>query len=103
MSRWSDTVSLIGITEGTDAEGFPSNIEVTRAGIFANKLPVHSNEFYQASQAGYKIEKVFQVRTIDYEGEESLNYENEVYRIVRTYDKGEYIELSCEKRGDNHG
>jgi head-tail adaptor len=103
MSRFSDVVNLTSITEGTDAEGFPANVEVTRNNIFANKMPVHSAEFYQASQAGFTIQSLFQIRSIDYEGEESLTHNNEPYEVVRTYDKGEFVELSCERRDADYG
>lgn len=102
MSRWSDVISLTGITEGTDADGFPADVEVTRVNIFANKLPVRSTEFYQASQAGYKIEARFKIRLIDYQGEEKLIYEGIPYTIERTYETGEFVELSCERRDDSH-
>lgn len=103
MSRWSDVIKLVSVTEGVDEDGFPLNTELISSDIFANKLPVRSSEFYQASQAGYVISLVFRIRSIDYNGEESLVYEDETYRVVRTYDKGEFIELSCEKRDDDHG
>lgn len=103
VSRWSEVISLTGITEGVDADGFPANVEVTRENIFANKLPVRSSEFYQASQAGYTVSALFKIRSVEYEGEESLIHEGNIYRIIRTFDKGEYVELSCEKQGVNHG
>lgn len=102
MSRWSDVISLTGITEGTDLDGFPADVEVTRENIFANKLPVRSTEFYQASQTGYKIEARFKIRLIDYQGEEKLSYEGIPYTIERTYETGEFVELSCERRDDSH-
>lgn len=101
VSRWSDVISLISITEGKDADGFPINVEIVRDNIFASRLPVHSTEFYSASKEGYIISKVFKIRAIDFEGEESLVHENERYRIKRPYDKGEFIELSCERRDDS--
>lgn len=103
MSRWSDVIKLVSIGEGTDEDGFPAQVEVTGEDIFASKLPVRSSEFYQASQAGYLISATFKIRSIDYQGEESLIFEENPYRIVRTYDKGEFIELSCEKREVEHG
>lgn len=103
MSRWSDVINLIGVQEGTDEDGFPADVEVRSEDIYANKLPVKSSEFYQASQAGYLIASTFEIRSIDYQGEESLLFEEDLYRIVRTYDKGEFIELSCEKRDVDHG
>lgn len=103
MSRWSEVINLVSIGEGIDEDGFPAQIEVSGGDIFASKLPVKSSEFYQASQAGYLIVATFKIRSIDYQGEESLIFEEDPYHIVRTYDKGEFIELSCEKRDVEHG
>lgn len=103
MSRWSDVINLVSTEEYTDEDGFPVDVEVRGEDTFASKLPVKSSEFYQASQAGYLIAATFKIRSIDYQGEESLVFEEDLYRIVRTYDKGEFIELSCEKRDVEHG
>lgn len=103
MSRWSDVINLVSIDKNNDEDGFPVQVEVIGEDIFANKLPVKSSEFYQASQAGYLITLTIEIRSIDYQGEESLIFEGNPYRIVRTYDKGEFIELSCEKRDVAHG
>lgn len=103
VSRWSNVIKLVSIGEGTDEDGFPAKVEVTGDDIFASELPVKSSEFYQASQAGYLIAKTFKLRSADYQGEKSLVFEEESYRIVRTYGKGEFIELSCEKRDVDHG
>lgn len=102
VSRWSEVINLISIVDGADEDGFPTQIEVPGADIFASKLPVKSSEFYQASQAGYLISATFKIRSIDYEGEDLLMYEGQTFRIVRTYDKGEFIELSSEKRDIDH-
>lgn len=103
VSRWSDVIQLVSEGEGVDEDGFPAVIEVVGGEVFASKLPVKSSEFYQASQAGYLIAATFKLRSIDYQGEEALVFEGEPYRIVRTYDKGEFVELSCEKRDVEHG
>lgn len=103
VSRWSEVINLVSIVKGEDKDGFPENIEITGGDVFANELPVNSSEFYQASQAGYLIAVTFKIRSVDYQGEESLIFEKEPYRIVRTYKKGEFIELSCEKRAVEHG
>ena len=72
VSRWSDVIKLVSIGEGTDEDGFPAQIEVIGGDIFASKLPVKSSEFYQASQAGYLIAASFKLRSVNYQGEESL-------------------------------
>ncbi len=101
--RWSDVVDLIAVTEGTDASGFPSPVEVVRGSQFVNKKDVRSAEFYQAAAQGIQLETMFEMRSEDYQGEEYLTYESKRYSIERTYDRGEVVELVCQKRGDDHG
>ncbi|WP_188006820.1 phage head closure protein [Sporosarcina sp. ANT_H38] len=95
MSRFNDVIDLIKEIEGTDADGFPAVVTTERFNIFANRKGVRSSEFYQASQEGYALEVMFIIRSVDYESEESLRYKAKEYTIIRTYDKGEFIELVC--------
>jgi SPP1 family predicted phage head-tail adaptor len=100
--RWSDVVDLVGIVEGTDEYGFPTEEIVIRQNIFANKKSVRSNEFYLAKQSGIELQYMFEIRSIDYQGEEKIVYNGEEYRVERTYDKGEVIELVCSRKADDH-
>ena len=102
MARWSEVVNLIGLVEGTDEMGWPIEEEVERTNIFANKKSVRSNEYYLAKQGGVELQHMFEIRSIDYQGEEKLRYNGEVFEIERTYDKGEVIELVCSRRTDEH-
>jgi SPP1 family predicted phage head-tail adaptor len=64
--------------------------------VFANKKSIGQSEFYQAAATGLKPEIKFEVRTIEYEGERILEFNNSNYTILRTYDKnGEITELIC--------
>lgn len=95
MSRWGDIVDLIKETNGTDEEGYPAIVEMERKGIFANRKSIRSAEFYQASSVGYALEAMFIIRSEEYEDEELLRYNDKKFSIIRTYDKGEFIELIC--------
>ena len=99
---WSDVVTLIGVAEGMDDYGFPIQEKVIREGIYANKKSVRSNEFYMAKQSGINLSVMFEVRSIDYQGEEQLIHNNKEYNIERTYDKGEFVELTCSRKDDDH-
>lgn len=96
-------MDLIAEEEGTDDYGFPANIETRRTDLFVNKKDVRSSEFYQAAAQGIRLETMFEIRSMDYAGEELLEYEDTRYSIERTYDRGEIIELVCQSRGDDHG
>lgn len=99
---WSDVVSLVGIQEGTDEYGFPVEETVIRENVYANKKSVRSNEYYLAKQSGINLSVMFEVRSIDYQGEEKLIYDGEEYIIERTYDRGEFVELTCSRKDDAH-
>ena len=101
--RWSDVVDLISVVEGVDADGFPADVETIQSNIFVNKKDVRGSEFYQAAAQGIQLETMFEVRSLDYQGEEILLYEGKRYSVERTYDRGEITELVCQSRGDDHG
>lgn len=104
MSRWRDVIDLISVDpDGVDGEGYPLPVETTRTGIFANKKSATSAEFYRASQAGFTVDRVFVVRDADYDGEKLIQHEGDRYEVLRTYEKGENVELYCTTRGDTHG
>lgn len=101
--RWNDVIDLIKITKDKDSSGFATETESDPKTVYANSLPVRSNEFYQADRAGYRIEKAFEIHRFEYEGETKVIHNNQEYEVIRTYENGEKVELYCERRDDDHG
>lgn len=102
---WSDVVYLVGLTEGTDDDGFPAIVEGERKKVFANKKSIRSSEYYQAKQSGIDLAFTYEIRSIDYDGEEKLYLsvdDEEPHEIERTYEKGEFVELICKRKADDH-
>src|SRR5690606_6882543 len=92
---WRDVIELVSVTWSEDEFGFPIEIKTERQ-AFANKKAVRQSEFYQAAMAGLKPELMFEVRSAEYRGEQTLIYEGKEYTVLRTYDKsGEVMELVC--------
>lgn len=93
---WKDVVEIGNMTE-TIVKGEPVQSMVYRE-AFANKKSVRQSEFYQASVAGLKPELIFEIRSFEYANDKKLRYPSgdngKVYDIIRTYDKGEVIELT---------
>lgn len=90
-----DVVELVDITYTTNDIGDAIQQETKRQ-VFANKKSIRQSEFYQAQATGLRPELMFEIRTEEYQGEPSLEYEGKQYNILRTYDKnGEIIELVC--------
>src|SRR5699024_6491760 len=102
MMNWSDVVYLINDEPGLDDSGFPTHGEGEPRKVFANRQSVKSSEYYAAKQSGIQLSLIFEIRDIDYEGETKLKYKNEPYEVERSYEKGEFIELTCKKEGDTH-
>jgi SPP1 family predicted phage head-tail adaptor len=87
--------------ETQNEEGFPIPSQDTKRDVFANEKSIRGNEFYIASQSGYTLERMFEVHSLDYEGETIVEYESKRYRIVRTYERkqDEITELICRAYG----
>lgn len=101
-ARWSDVIQLIGLTEGTDDDGFPAIVPSEPRKVYANKKSVRSQEFLMAKQTGIELSYMFEVRSLEYEGEEIVLYENIEYEVYRTYETGEFVELICKRKSDDH-
>lgn len=104
MSRtWNCEIKLINIIKGTDSGGYGVEEKEVTETLLANKLSVHSREFWLAKQNVVRLESVFEVHALEYNGERGLRYNNQDYKIERTYEKGEYVELITSLWGDDHG
>ncbi len=91
-----DVVKLISVTVTENDMGDIIETPVERQ-VFADKQSVRQSEFYQAAATGLRPELMFVVRSVDYNGEQKLKYNDKEYAIIRTYDKdGELTELVCQ-------
>ncbi|MCM3155004.1 phage head closure protein [Priestia megaterium] len=99
---FDEVIYLIKPGEETqNEEGFPIPAKDTKRDVFANEKSIRGNEFYIASQSGYTLEVMFEVHSLDYEGESLVEYESKRYRVVRTYERkqDEITELICRAYG----
>ena len=65
--------------------------------VFVNEKGVKRQEFYQASAQGYRPELCVELRAAEYNRESHFEYDDVMYRIIRTYPtKNECIELICQ-------
>lgn len=91
-----DVIKLISYTTSENGLGDIIKEPIERE-VFADKQSVRQSEFYQAAATGLRPELMFVVRSIDYQGETRLKYNDKEYNIIRTYDKdGELTELVCQ-------
>jgi len=91
-----DAIKLITIITTENSMGDIIETALERE-VFADKQSIRQSEFYQAAATGLRPELMFVVRTIEYNGETRLKYNDKEYNIIRTYDKdGELTELICQ-------
>lgn len=100
---WSDVIRLIGVEEGLNENGFPDLIESEPRSVFANRLEIYTNEHYQAKQSGVTIQYKFEIRTVEYDGEEVVEYNGERCDVERVFEKSEFVELTLKRQSDDHG
>lgn len=70
---------------------------------FCQKKPITQSEFYNAGRNGLNPSGCFVIFAGDYNGENLLEYNGEMYSIYRTYPVGDYVELYVERKGGTNG
>jgi len=94
---FSEVIELISFNTYINENGFEISSE-TKEEIFADKKSVRSTEFYEAQKLGYKLSVMFVIRPYEYNGQEYIYYENNKYKVERTYEKNtEQLEIICSK------
>lgn len=68
--------------------------ENTRREVFASLRSIGQSEFYQAHAIDYHPELKFVLADVlDYEGETLILHEGTLYRVLRTFRKGQELEI----------
>lgn len=71
--------------------------------IFCDKQSIRMAEFYQAATTDYKPTLTLKLKQVDYSGQRYIQFEDEVFTVIRTYAvNSEDIEVVLE-RGIKHG
>ena len=90
-----DVIELLSRGIERDPEtGQVIEVETPRE-VFANRKSVRQSEFYAAAIAGLRPELMGEIRSVEYGDERALRYNGRRYDIIRTYDRGEMMELVC--------
>lgn len=90
----NEVISLIQQTHGVDDYGDPVITETARE-VFAKLGSIGQKEFYQAHAVGLQPEVKFVLADyLDYDGEEQVEHNGVRYRVLRTYRKGQELELT---------
>ena len=74
-------------------------VSVAKTDVLAFRFSVGQTEFFNAGQQGLKPTGVFAVRSTEYEGQEELEFNGEVFSIYRSYNRTDgRTELYTSKR-----
>jgi SPP1 family predicted phage head-tail adaptor len=94
--RLDKIIQLFDYVETKNENGFPIKVKTREKTVFANKGSLRSMEFYAATQSGFSREKMqFTILTLEYDSHNFVEYNSKTYQIIRSYEKGKYIELIC--------
>ncbi|MBC3901529.1 hypothetical protein GH811_18175 [Acetobacterium malicum] len=71
--------------------------------VFCDKKSIRMSEFYQAATTDYKPSITLTLKQADYEDQKYIQFEGDIYTVIRTYAaNSEDIEVVLE-RGIKHG
>ncbi|MFZ5645812.1 MAG: phage head closure protein [Bacillota bacterium] len=95
---YDNELTLIGQATVADDEIGNQIPAETQTVILCGLKSVSRLEFYNAALNDLRPERVFVVHAYEYNGEKTVEFEGERYRVIRTYGQGiEEVELTCEK------
>ena len=98
LNQFDDRI-ILRFTDWSIVNGFSTNKVNDRVEVWAERQTANRQEYYLSQQAGIKVDVVFIVNVLDYNGQTAIEYQNVVYDVVRTYQKElDHIELSCSRR-----
>lgn len=86
MNDYSEDIYLISETFETDELGNQFSKKEKRL-VQATKRNIMMNEFYQAAQAGIRPEFEFIIHTFEYCGETLIEYNGNIYQVIRTFER----------------
>lgn len=94
--RYDGVITLITLAISRNAEGIDAETETARADVYAQLDAVGYREFYAAQQAGITPEITATIFEADYERQRVAIVDGVRYRVVRTYKRGDKVELTLE-------
>ena len=100
------TAKLIKVDVIGKDENLNEITEKTETEVFVEERSVTCDEFYQASAQGLKPSVVLRLAySMDYSGEELVEYDGKTYTVIRTFKSGseDWIDLTLEEKRGKYG
>lgn len=80
-----------------DENGVPQRGEPIKTEVLVQVGGVYQKEFYEAFAAGIKPQWQLTLSDVDYNNEEVVEFEGEIYSVYRSYFKPDRVELYLRK------
>lgn len=97
----NDIIVIIKEIRTTDAYG-DEVVENEKREVFADVKSVGMKESYEARALGLRPEYTFVIADYyDYDDEDLIEYDNKVYRVLRTFRKGFSLEITVTRDGSS--
>lgn len=97
--RFDHQLTLIGEGIVNDEIGNQLTVE-TKRNVFCEWKSAGSKEFYSASVAGMRPERIFKIYFFEYNDEQKVEFKGIKYTVIRTYRRNaKEIELVCQRIG----
>ena len=91
---WKDIGYLCNETQNLDKLKRPKK-GYTERKVYCDIRSIRQSEFYQARAEGFKPEIMVVMKNAEYKNENHFKYKDKLYRVARTYIKGDIIEITC--------
>lgn len=91
---YKEIITLLSETQEPDETGELIKVVKTKE-IYAKLLSVGQKEFYEAMAQGLQPEYKFEIADyLDYTNEKKIIFNNIKYKVLRTYRKGNQLEIT---------
>lgn len=99
--RWNKVANLYTVTTEKDAAGNHKEVVSDAVTVFANPRHIGTEAWAAARNLGLHADSSIEVRTWEYSGQNRCEMDGVEYEIERSYDTGEYTNLTLKRRLSN--
>lgn len=99
--RWNKVVDLYTVTTTRNAAGDHVEAVSEPVTVFANPRHIGTEAWAAARNLGLHADASIEVRTWEYSGQNRCEMDGVEYEVERSYDTGEYTNLTLKRRLSN--
>lgn len=99
--RWNKVANLYTVTTEKDAAGNHKEVVSDAVTVFANPRHIGTEAWVAARSIGLHADSSIEVRSWEYSGQNRCEVDGVEYEVERSYDTGEYTNLTLKRRLSN--